>query len=217
MKSDAQLRTDVLAELDWDPAIQAAAVGVTVKDGVVTLTGHLASHAEKAAAERAVQRVRGVKAIAVELSVKLPAGDERTDADIARAAEHALTWNVWVPDGKVTPMVEGGWVTLDGEVEWEYQRRAAEKAVRPLMGVRGVSNMIRIAPQLKAADIEKRLHEALARQARRESDRIDISVMGSQVTLRGRVHSYAESAAARHAAWSVPGITSVVNELRVED
>ncbi|OUM00916.1 BON domain-containing protein [Variovorax sp. JS1663] len=217
MKSDTQLRTDVLAELDWDPAIHAAAVGVTVKDGVVTLTGHLGSHAEKVAAEHAAQRVNGVKALAVELSVKLPAGEERTDADIARAVEHALTWSVWVPNGKVSAMVEGGWVTLSGAVEWEFQRRAAEHAVRPLMGVTGVSNMITIAPRLKAADIEKSLHEALARQARRESDRIDISVAGSQVTLRGQVHSYAEYDAVRNAAWSVPGVASVINDLQVRD
>jgi osmotically-inducible protein OsmY len=217
MKSDAQLRTDVLAELDWDPAIQSATVGVTAKDGVVTLTGHVGSHAEKYAAERAAQRVRGVQAIAVEITVKLPAGDERTDAEIARSAELALEWSALVPPGKIKPMVEGGWVTLAGEVEWEYQRRAAENAVRPLMGVTGVSNMVRIAPRLHATDVQKKLQEALARQARRESDHLRISVDGSKVALHGKVHSFAEYQAVRNAAWSVPGVTAVENNLVVQD
>ncbi|NDZ18439.1 OsmY domain-containing protein [Variovorax sp. WS11] len=217
MKSDTQLRTDVLAELDWDPAIKAGTVGVTAKEGVVTLTGHLGSHAEKLAAERAAQRVQGVKALAVEITVKLPAGDERTDADIARAVEHALEWNVLVPNGKIKPMVEAGWVTLNGEVEWEYQGSAAENAVRRLMGVTGVSNLVKISPRVHAAEVEKKLREALARQAQRESDRIQISVDGSKVALRGSVHSFAESYAVQNAAWSVPGVTSVENDLVVLD
>ena len=217
MKSDAQLRTDVLAELDWDPAVRAATVGVTAKDGVVTLSGHLGSHAEKLAAERAAQRVQGVKAIAVEITVKLPSGDERTDADIARAVERALEWSVLVPNGKIKPMVEGGWVTLTGEVEWEYQRRGAENAVRSLMGVTGVSNMVEISPRVRASDVEKKLKEALARQAQRESQHIQISVNGSKVALHGRVHSFAEYHAVRNAAWSVPGVTSVQNDLVVQD
>ena len=217
MKSDAQLRKDVQAELDWDPAIKTATVGVIVQDGVVTLTGHLASHAEKYAAERAAQRVKGVKALAVEITVKLPAGDERTDAEIALTAERALEWNVLVPDGKVKPMVEGGWVTLTGELEWEYQSRAAEKAVRNLMGVTGVSNMIKITPRLRPSDVEKKLREALARQADREADRIHIAVNGSQVSLRGKVHSWAELNAAQLAAWSAPGVSSVANDLVVQD
>ncbi|VTU31021.1 periplasmic protein [Variovorax sp. PBL-H6] len=217
MKSDTQLRTDVLAELDWDPAIKAGTVGVTVKEGVVTLTGHLGSHAEKIAAERAAQRVGGVKALAVEMTVKLPAGDERTDSDVARAVEHALEWSILVPKGKIKPIVESGWVTLNGEVDWEYQRRAAEHAVRHLMGVTGISNLVKISPKLHAADIEKKLREALARQAQRESDRIRISVDGSRIALRGSVHSFAELYAVRNAAWSVPGVTSVENELVVLD
>lgn len=217
MKSDAQLRTDVLAELDWDPSIKAGTVGVIAKDSVVTLTGHLGSHAEKYAAERAAQRVKGVKAIAVEITVKLPAGEERTDADIAQAAERALEWSVLVPGGTIRPMVEGGWVTLVGEVEWEYQRRAAENAVRNLMGVTGVSNTVKVSPRLSAADVEKKLREALERQAQRESDRIQITVNGSQVALRGRVHSFAEFNAVQNAAWSVPGVTSVDNGLVIQD
>jgi osmotically-inducible protein OsmY len=217
MKSDAQLRSDVLAELDWDPAIQAATVGVTAKDGVVTLSGHLASFSEKYAAERAARRVRGVKALAVEITVKLPDGGERSDADIALAAERALEWSVLVPPGRIKPMVEGGWISLTGEVEWEYQRRGAENAVRHLLGVRGVSNMVKISPKVRAEDVEKKLHDALSRQADREASRIQIAVNGSQVTLRGKVHSWSESIAAQGAAWSAPGVDSVVNSLVVED
>ncbi|RZL92735.1 MAG: BON domain-containing protein [Variovorax sp.] len=216
MKSDAMLRSDIVAELNFDPAITATDVGVIVQDGVVTLTGHPASHAEKHAIERAAQRVKGVKALAIEMSVKLAAGYERTDADIARAAELALEWNVLVPDDKIHPMVESGWVTLNGEVEWEYQRRAAEVAVRSLLGVTGVTNRVIVKPQFTPADVEEKIREALERQADRESRQIEVVVNGSQVTLSGKVHSWAERKAAQGAAWSAPGVANVVNNLLVE-
>lgn len=216
MKSDTQLRNDVQAELNWTPEVKSSDVGVIVKDGVVTLTGHLASHAEKYAIERAVQRVHGVKALAVELTVKLPFDNQRTDADIALAAERALEWNVLVPDDKIRPMVEEGWLTLAGEVEWAYQRTAAESAVRDLMGVTGVSNLVKVKPKISPADVEKKIHDALARQADREASRLAITVSGSQVTLRGTVHSWSERNAAQGAAWSTPGVSMVVNDLLVE-
>jgi osmotically-inducible protein OsmY len=216
MRSDAQLRSDVQAELDWDPVI-ASSIGVVASDGIVTLTGHVASHAEKYAAERAAQRVKGVKALAVEITVKLPSGGERTDAEIAQAIERALEWSSLVPSGKIKPMVEGGWITLSGEVEWEYQRKAAENAVRNLLGVVGVSNTVKITPKVRPADIEKRLHDALERQAAREAGRVQIVVNGSEVTLRGKVHSWAEFDAVQGSAWSAPGVTSVLNELVVGD
>ena len=216
MKSDTQLRDDVQAELNWTPEVKTSDVGVIVKDGVVTLTGHLASHAEKYAIERAVQRVHGVKALAVELTVKLPFDNQRTDADIALAAERALEWNVLVPDDKIRPMVEEGWLTLAGEVEWAYQRTAAESAVRDLMGVTGVSNLVKVKPKISPADVEKKIHDALARQADREASRLAITVSGSQVTLRGTVHSWSERNAAQGAAWSTPGVSMVVNDLLVE-
>jgi osmotically-inducible protein OsmY len=192
-------------------------VGVAANDGVVTLTGHVASHAEKYAAERAAQRVKGVKALAIEITVKLPASDQRTDADIALAAERGLEWSALVPANRVKPLVEGGWITLDGEVDWEYQRKAAEKAVRNLMGVTGVSNLIKITPKVVPSDVERRLRDALVRQARHEAEQIDITVSGSQVNLRGKVHSWADFNAAQHAAWSAPGVTSVMNDLMVQD
>ena len=216
MKTDTQLQNDVLAELHWDPAIEAAAVGVIAKDGVVTLTGHLSSFAEKYAVERAVRRVKGVKAMAIELSVRLAAGYERTDADIAMAAERALEWNALVPVNKISPMAEKGWVTLNGEVEWEYQRRAAERAVRNLLGVTGVSNLVSVNPKIVPVDVERKIHDALVRQGDREAKQIEVVVDGPQVTLQGKVHSWAERIAAQGAAWSAPGVTRVVNNLHVE-
>lgn len=216
MKADAQLQRDVMAELEWDPAIQATTVGVIVKDGVVTLTGQLASHAEKEAAEHAAQRVRGVKALAIDLSVKLPADAERSDADIALAAERGLMWHVLVPKDKVRVKVENGWITLDGEVEWRYQRQAAESAVRNLMGVTGVTNAIHIRPRLDPHNVEKNIHDALARQADRQANHVQVGVRGSEVTLSGVVHSWTERAAIQGAAWSAPGVTAVINDLIVE-
>ncbi|MET3373523.1 osmotically-inducible protein OsmY [Variovorax boronicumulans] len=216
MKTDTQLRDDIQAELNWAPDVKTSDIGVIVKDGVVTLTGHLASHAEKYAVERAAQRVHGVKALAIELTVKLPFDNQRTDADIALAAERALQWNVLVPDDKIRPMVEKGWLTLNGEVEWEYQRSAAEVAVRDLMGVTGVSNLVKVKPKVTPADVEKKIHEALARQAAREANRLIITVDGSQVTLRGTVHSWTERDAVQGAAWATPGVSVVVNDLLVD-
>lgn len=215
MKSDSELRNDVLAELKWDPMINAADVGVIVKEGVVTLTGHLASFAEKHAAERAVQRVSGVKALAVELAVKLPSSYERTDAEIAAAAERALEWNSMVPAGAVRMMVEKGWITLQGEVEWDYQRRAAESAVRCLYGVTGVTDQLTIKPRANAAGIQRQIQDALVRHASREAKHILVSVDRDRVTLEGSVHSWAERAAAQGAAWATPGVSTVVNLLHV--
>ncbi|EJL76425.1 BON domain-containing protein [Variovorax sp. Varisp85] len=216
MKTDTQLRNDIQAELNWAPDVKTSDIGVIVKDGVVTLTGHLASYAEKYAVERAVQRVHGVKALAIELSVKLPFDNQRTDADIAMAAERALEWNVLVPDDKIHPMVEKGWLTLNGEVEWDYQRSAAESAVCNLMGVTGVSNLVKVKPKVSPADIEKKIHDALSRQADREARQLAITVSGSQVTLRGTVHSWTERDAVQGAAWATPGVTVVVNDLLVD-
>ncbi|MGJ7536402.1 MULTISPECIES: BON domain-containing protein [unclassified Variovorax] len=216
MKTDTQLRNDIQAELTWAPEVKTSDVGVIVKDGVVTLTGHLASHAEKYAVERAVQRVHGVKALAVELTVKLPFDNQRTDADIAMAVECALDWNALVPDDKIQPLVENGWITLAGEVEWGYQRSAAESAVRDLMGVTGVSNLVKVKPKVRPADVEKKIHDALSRQADREARQLAITVDGSQVTLRGTVHSWTERDAVQGAAWATPGVTVVVNDLLVD-
>lgn len=215
MKSDAQLKMDITRELEWDPSVNATNVGVLVQDGVVTLTGHLDTYVEKFAVERAVQRVEGVKAVAVELDVKLGPAHKRSDSEIAAAAESAFRWHALIPEDRIRVKVEQGWVTLSGDVDWDYQRVQAEKAVRALTGVVGVSNTIALKVRVPPANISRRISEALARQAEREAKNIEVSVSGSTVTLRGRVHSLAEATAAQGAAWSAPGVHQVINELQV--
>jgi osmotically-inducible protein OsmY len=214
MKTDADLKRDVTAELSWDPAVKSNAIGVAVKDSVVTLTGHLDSFGEKHAALRAAQRVAGVKAIALELDVKLAPDHKRSDTDIAASAETALKWNTLVPDA-VQLTVDHGWVTLKGEVEWDYQRRSVEKAIRPLMGVVGISNEMRLRARPQATNLSRKIEEALTRQAIREAKQIHVTVNGTAVKLTGTVHSWHELEAAQGVAWSAPGVVSVVNELRV--
>jgi osmotically-inducible protein OsmY len=215
MKTDAQLKADVTDELAWDAAINATNIGVMVKDGVVTLTGHLDSFAEKHAVEHAVRRVAGVRGIAMELDVKLSSEHERSDSEIAQAAADALRLNSLVPDGKVQVEVENGWVTLTGEVDWGYQFASAEQCIRPLAGVRGLFNEITIRPRVKGDDIAKQITAALTRQAMREASHIGIEVEGGVVTLSGKVHSLAEHDAAVGVAFSAHGVSHVVDHLHV--
>ena len=215
MKTDADLKRDVTAELAWDPAVKSTAIGVAVKDGVVTLSGHLETFAEKHAAERALGRVAGVKAIALELDVKLSFDHQRSDTDIAVSAEQALKWSTLVPVEAIRLTVDHGSVTLQGEVEWDFQRRSAEKAIRPLMGVVEISNEITLRVRPRATDLGRRIQEALTRQALREAKHIHVAVDGTAVTLSGTVHSWQERAAAQGVAWSAPGVHAVINELRV--
>ncbi|MGN6527583.1 MAG: BON domain-containing protein [Burkholderiaceae bacterium] len=215
MKTDKQLKDDVEAELEWEPSIDAAHVGVAAKDGVVTLTGHLNTFAEKAAIERVAARVAGVRAVAVELDVKVAAEHARSDTEIAEAARNAVAWNVVVPRDKVQVKVEKGWVTLSGELDWEYQREGALSSVRALKGVRGVTSSLTLKQRVLSSDIGARIGTALARHAYREAGGIHVSVSGSTVTLRGKVDSWAERAAAEGAAWSAPGVTAVVSDLTI--
>lgn len=215
MKTDAELKKDVSAELEWEPSINASNVGVAVKNGIVTLTGHLDSYYEKYLIEKIVTRVEGVKAIAVELDVKLGPGHKRSDTEIAAAAESALKWNAGVPEETIQVKVEKGWVTLKGEVNWDYQRKNAEKAVRSLTGVVGVNNGISLKPLVTPAIVESRIRDALTRHAEREAKDIEVNIQGSVATLRGTVDSWAERTAAVSAAWAAPGIAGVVNEIKV--
>lgn len=215
MKTDAHIKADVTDELAWDPAVNATGIGVAVRDGVVTLTGHLDSYADKHAVERAVHRVAGVRGIAVELDVRLAAQHKRSDSDIAQAAATALQLNSLVPDEKIQILVENGRVTLTGEVDWSYQLASAEQCVRPLAGVRGLSNRITIKSRASSKDVGAQISAALTRQAAREAKHITVEVEGSVVTLWGKVHSLAEREAAVGAAFSARGVSRVVDKLEV--
>lgn len=216
MKTDSELKAEVLSELSWDPLVPEARVGVAVSEGVVTLTGHLDSYAEKVAARRAAERVSGVAAVAVELDV-IPAGaHQRSDTEIAAAVQHALSWNTSVPQDRVRVTVENGWVTLNGELDWNFQRRALERMIRPLKGVAGIADNIRLKSLPIPVNLSHRIEEALTRQAVREAKRIEISVDGSVVTLRGHVHSWAERNAAEGVTWSAPGVSRVNNQLTID-
>jgi len=216
MKADTQLRSEVQAELDWEPSIDASRVGVAANNGIVTLTGHLNSYAEKVIIEDVVWRVAGVKAIALELDVALPPGQTRSDTDIAQAVEHALQWHVSVPEKDIRLKVEKGWVTLLGEVDWDFQRQSAGDAVRSLLGVRGLSNQITLKPRATPADIGERMTAALKRHAQREAKNIWASVSGSTVTLHGHVDAWSDRVEAQSAAWAAPGVTRVINEITIQ-
>lgn len=213
--TDKLLQDNVLAALDWDPSIDAADIGVTVDAGVVTLRGDIRTFAEKAAAERITLGVYGVKAVANDLNVRLGNGYNRTDTEIAQAALTALRWNTVVPHEKVTVTVTSGWITLKGEVDWNYQRVAAASVVRDLRGVRGVTNAITVLPHATTADVRTKIEAALRRSAEVDARRISIAVSDGRVTLSGNVHSWYERDEARRAAWSAPGVKEVDDRIAV--
>jgi osmotically-inducible protein OsmY len=213
--TDEQIQRDVLTELKWDARVSPNEIGVTVKDGVITLRGVVDTYAKRWAAEDAALRVRGVKAVANELEVRIDRASERTDADIAAAAIRALEWDAVVPSEKVKVKVANAWVTLTGEVEWYYQKLDAERVVRRLTGVKGVSNLISVKPLVSASDLERQIENALVRSAKTDSQNIKIEVQGSKVVLKGKVRSFAESREAERVAWLAPGVTSVDNQLTV--
>lgn len=215
MKTDSQLQQDVMAELKWEPAVHAEQIGVEVKDGIVTLAGHVDSYPAKWNAERAAQRVAGVKALAVEIDVKLNGSDQRNDGDVARSCENVLLWTTYLPDGSVKVMVEGGWVTLSGQVQWGFQRATATAAVRYLAGVKGVSDQITIKPGVTASVVKGDIEAALKRRATNEANGIKVAVNGSEVTLSGKVPTWAERDAAGSAAWSSPGVKNVIDNIAI--
>jgi osmotically-inducible protein OsmY len=215
MKTDKQVQRDVLDELDWEPSVEAADIGITVCDGVVSLTGNVPSYNEKLTAERVAKRVHGVKAVANDIEVRLAGTGERTDADIAHAAVDALKWKVSVPDEQIKASVSKGWVTLEGEVDWYYQKAAAGEAMRPLLGVKGVTNLLGIKRRASEVDVKSRIEAAFRRSAELDAKKIQVETHEGKVTLIGILHSWAEREQAEQTAWAAPGVTEVENLIAI--
>jgi len=209
--TDQEIQKDVIAELRWEQGVDASEIGVAVKDGVVTLTGKVDTYLKKWRAEEAAHRVSGVTAVANDIEVRTIG--ERTDTDIAAAAVHALKWDASLPAEKVHVTVDKGWVTLKGEVEWQFQKQEAERVVRRLWGVKGVSNLITLKPVASPTDLKKKIEDALVRSAEIDADSITVEVQGTKAILKGKVRTWAEKQEAERTAWLAPGITSVDNQI----
>lgn len=215
MHTDSDIQKDITAELKWEPSLRNDDIAVGVRDGVATLGGFVDSFADKYKAERAASRIKGVKAIAIDISVKLPSGSERADPDIARAALDTLRWNISVPHDRIRVKMEKGWLTLEGEVDWHYQKDAAERAVRYLTGVKAVSNLITLHTQSTPRDVKKGIKDALHRGVEFDAERISVEIEGNRAILQGSVRSFAEMKDAERAARNAPGITEVDNRLSI--
>lgn len=213
--TDLALRQNILDELEFEPSIDAAHIGVAVEDGIVTLTGHVSSYWEKTTAENVVKRVKGVKGLAEEIEVRLVGLKGTADDEIAKRAVDAITWNVSIPRDKVQVKVQDGWITLTGKLEWQYQKNAAAEAVRGLAGVVGVANQIEINPRASVSDIKKRIENALKRNAETEAQTIRVKVLDGKVTLEGKVRAWSERQAAERAAWSSPGVRAVEDRISI--
>jgi osmotically-inducible protein OsmY len=213
MSDDTRLQQWVTDELAFEPRVDAGHIGVSVRNGVVTLSGRVNSYAEKFAAEEATRRVKGVTAVAQELEVHLPSDKKTDDAEIAERLVRMLNWDVLIPDGRITVKVEHGYVTLGGEVEWHYQRAEAEADARKLGGVKAVINDIHVRPVIHPENVKARIHAALERNAATEANRVSVNVTGTRVTLTGKVNAWTERETIERAAWSVPGVTEVDDEI----
>ena len=214
MKTDMDLQRDVAAELSWEPRLKEDEIGIAVHDGVVTLTGSVPDYAQRRIAAKAAERVAGVRAVAQELTVKVPDAFRRSDTDLARQIVNALSWDLEVP-GTVKARVEDGWVTLDGQVEWQYQRNAAERALRYLTGVKGITNMVTIKPHASPFDVAQRIKAALHRSAEADARKVQVTATDGTVVLTGTVRSWPERADVERAAWSASGVTAVDDRLAV--
>ncbi len=215
LKSDTDIELDVKDELQWSPDLDASDIAVSVKDGVVTLAGFVKSYTDKYEAEHAAKRVAGVVGVANDLEVRLPSIDQRPDPDIARDAVAALKNQLPISSENIKVVVKGGWVTLEGEVEWQYQRDTAEKAVQRIKGVKGVSNTILLKPRIEPTEVKRKIEEALRRSAEVDANRITVETRGGEVVLKGKVRSWIEREEAERAAWAAPGVTKVEDQIVV--
>jgi osmotically-inducible protein OsmY len=215
MRSDSEIERDVKEELQWDPDLDATDIAVSVKDGVVTLTGFVRSYTDKYEAEAAAKRVAGVSGVANDLEVRMPSVDERPDPDIARDAVSAIKSQLPISAEHIKVVVKNGWVTLEGQVEWQYQKTTAENAVRRIKGVKGVSNLIVLRPRAQPTEIKNKILEAFKRNAELDANRIQIETNGSEVILKGTVRSWLEREEAERVAWSAPGVTKVEDRIVV--
>jgi osmotically-inducible protein OsmY len=215
-RTDAEIQKDVTDEMRYDPSLQDDDVAVAVRDGVVTLAGYVKSYLDKWHAERVASRVKGVRAVVNDLDVKLPTSSERADPELARAAVEALRWNVAIPAERIKVKVEKGWITLEGDVDWNYQREAAARAIRSIVGVRGVTNLVTVKAAPSPSDVKQKIKEALQRGAQFDAEHIQVEIDGHKAILRGTVRSYAERRDAEHAAFNAAGITEVDNRLIVD-
>lgn len=215
MKKDIEIQEDVISQLKWEPFLKASDIGVVVKNGIVTLSGTVANYSQKLAAERAAKKVTGVRGIAEDIQIGVSPVFRKNDTEIAESVLNALKWHSAVPEEKVKVKVEDGIVTLEGEVEWEYQRSSAKDSVDHLLGVRNVVNNISVKPKVSVADIKNKISAAFHRTATIDADRISVEVVGNKVILEGKVRSYAEKEDAMDAAWAAPGITTVENNLEL--
>jgi len=215
MKPDKQLQRDVLDELDWEPSVDAAEIGVSVENGVVILNGTVKSLTEKWTAERVAQRVDGVRAVTDALVVKLAGDSQHTDADIAQAAANALDWNASVPRKRIKLLVDNGWITLEGSVEYRFQKDAAENTVRNLTGVKGLSNLVIVKPHISPGDVIQAIKKALHRAAQVDAEKISVEASAGKVILRGNVRTWAEREEAERAAWGAPGVSDVQNDILI--
>ena len=216
MKTDSEIQKDVMEELKWEPLLTASEIGVGVKNGIVTISGTVDTYSKKVSAEKAAKRVAGVKAFAENIEVKPSRDGTKNDTEIAEAVLNALKWHSAVQQEKIKVKVERGWVTLEGEVEWEFQRNIARTMVEHLMGVVGILNNIKVVPELSENDVKRKIVSAFHRSATVDADKINIEVNGSKITLSGIVRSYAEKREAESAAWLAPGATKVENKLEIE-
>lgn len=213
--NDLDLRREILDELEFQPHIDAAAIGVAVENGVVCLTGHVRTYAEKIAAERAVKRVKGVHAVAEEIEVRIPGDADVADDVIASRCLDVIHWYVAIPQDQIQVKVQQGWITLEGEVEWQYQKEGVENAVCKLAGVVGINNLLIVRPKVSPEDIKGRIENAMARNAELDTSHIRVTVEGKTVKLEGSVHLWRERKAVEHAAWAVPGVMHVENHILI--